>query len=361
MLGALSEHLRSRRRLDCAVCLALILVGCAPAPGQPKDAARNAVAAQAETSAARSEGAGSALRDLDLRPHSLNVSTPAAPVGSLDWAVAGGWRAAPERERDRWRHPLETLRFFEVQPRDVVVEIQPGAGWYTAILAPYLKHGGGYLIAAGIDPATKSTPQQILLKAYQDRFGNRKDLFGTIDFRAFGRGREDFCSPGEADKILSFRNVHNWMAAGWADQAFVEFFRCLRPGGILGIVEHRADAQSEQDPRALSGYVQEAFVKQLALNAGFEFVASSQINANPNDTKDHPFGVWTLPPVLLTAPTGAAPDPTFDSEPYRLIGESDRMTLKFRRPTIDQPSAAAPTGAKEQVAPPANASPAKRP
>lgn len=359
MFAAGTEYLRSRRRLDWAVCLALILAGCAPAPGRAIDA--KGAGSKTKVSQARSEDSRSALGHLDLRPHSLNVSTPAAPVGSLDWAVAGGWRASPERERDSWRHPAETLRFFELQPRDVVVEIQPGAGWYTAILAPYLKHGGGRLIAAGIDPATKSTPQQILLKAYQDRFGNRKDLFGSIDFRVFGRGREDFCSPGEADKILSFRNVHNWMAAGWADQVFVEFFRCLRPGGILGIVEHRADAQSEQDPRALSGYVQEAFVKQLALNAGFEFVASSQINANPNDTKDHPFGVWTLPPVLLTAPTGAAPDPTFDSEPYRLIGESDRMTLKFRRPTIDQPSAAAPTAANEQAAPPANAGPAKRP
>ena len=131
---------------------------------------------------------------------------------------------------------------------------------------------------------------------------------------------------------MTFRNVHNWMAAGWADKAFRDFYRVLKPGGVLGVEEHRAPPYGEQDPQARNGYVQVAYLKRLAQDAGFEFIGETEVNANPADGKDHPFGVWTLPPVLRTSEPGKPTDPEFDSAPYRAIGESDRMTLKFRKP-----------------------------
>lgn len=261
---------------------------------------------------------------------------PGPSKGSLDWAIAGEWRLPEEKARDRWRHPLETLRFFGIKPNSVVVEALPGAGWYSAILAPFLKEGGGELIAAGFDPQSPNPAQKAALETYRKRFGLRPDLYGSVRFTVLDPAGGRACEAGEADLALTFRNVHNWMANEWAEKAFLELWRCLKPGGILGVVEHRADPLSEQDPRALSGYVQVAFVRQLATEAGFEYLESSEINANPADTRDHPFGVWTLPPVLRTAPFGAPPDPAFDSAPFAGIGESDRMTLKFRKPRNDE-------------------------
>ena len=137
---------------------------------------------------------------------------------------------------------------------------------------------------------------------------------------------------GTADLVLFMRNIHAWMAAGIAEKAFADAYAALRPGGVLGIEQHRLGPEEDQDPAAANGYVQEAFVKQLAAEAGFAFVAASEINANERDTKDHPFGVETLPPMGLTAPRGSPPNPTFDRSKYDEIGESDRMTLRFRKP-----------------------------
>ncbi len=269
----------------------------------------------------------------DPAPSARIAVEPGPSRGSLDWAIAGEWRLPEEKARDQWRHPLETLRFFGIKPNSVVVEAQPGAGWYSAILAPYLKEGGGELIAAGFDPQSPNPAQQAALAAYRKRFGLRPDVYGNVRFTIFDAAGGRACNANEADLALTFRNVHNWMANEWAEESFLELYRCLKPGGILGVVEHRGDPLGEQDPRALSGYVQVAFVRQLATEAGFEYLESSEINANPADaTRDYPFGVWTLPPVLRTAPFGAPPDPDFDSAPYVAIGESDRMTLKFRKP-----------------------------
>jgi predicted methyltransferase len=254
------------------------------------------------------------------------------PEGSLEWAIQGAWRAA-DRPRDIYRHPLETLRFFGLQPSMTVVEFWPGSGWYTEILAPYLNSGEGEYYGAGFATGPGTNPAQAALMAnFERRFSSDRKLYGDVKFSAFGATTGPVAPAGTADMALFLRNIHAWMAAGVAEKAFADAYSALKPGGVLGVEQHRLAPDEDQDPAAANGYVQEAFVKQLAAEAGFIFVAASEINANPEDTKDHPFGVETLPPRLLTAAQGEAPDPSFDSAKYRAIGESDRMTLKFRKP-----------------------------
>lgn len=253
--------------------------------------------------------------------------------GTLAWAVAGQWREA-DKARDAWRHPVETLSFFGLQPSMTVVEFWPGAGWWTEILAPYLARGGGRLYAASFQtgPLADAAQTQIVNR-FRHRFGSNQRLYGDIEMTEFGPTSGPVAPTGSSDLVMFMRNLHNWMAAGIAEKAFADAFAALKPGGVLGIEQHRGDMAGDQDPAAASGYVQEAFVKQLAAEAGFLFEASSEVNANPRDTKDHPFGVWTLPPQGLTAPRGSPPDPEFDRSAYDAIGESDRMTLKFRKPS----------------------------
>jgi len=214
-----------------------------------------------------------------------------------------------------------------------VVEFWPGSGWYTEILAPYLHKGKGEYYAAGFATGPGTDPAQVALSAnFERHFSADKRLYGEVRFSQFGPTTGPVCPAGEADMVLFMRNIHAWMAAGIAEKAFADAHAALRPGGVLGIEQHRLGPDQDQDPAAANGYVQEAFVKQLAAEAGFVFVAASEVNANEDDTKDHPFGVETLPPRLATSAPGTPPDPTFDSAPYREIGESDRMTLKFRKP-----------------------------
>lgn len=254
------------------------------------------------------------------------------PKGSLEWAVAGSWRAQ-DKGRDAARHPMETLRFFGLQPRMTVVDFWPGSGWYTEILAPYLAEGAGHYIAAGFQTGPGADPAQVqLMSAFQQRFANDRKLYGEIELTAFGPTSGPVAPAGTADLVLFMRNIHAWMAAGIAEKAFADAWAALRPGGVLGVEQHRLGPDEDQDPAAANGYVQEAFVRQLAAEAGFVFVAASEINANERDTKDHPFGVDTLPPLRLTAPRGSSPDAAFDRTKYDQIGESDRMTLKFRKP-----------------------------
>ena len=254
------------------------------------------------------------------------------PEGSLEWAVLGPWRAG-DRPRDEFRHPMETLRFFGLQPSMTVVEFWPGSGWYTEILAPYLEEGKGTYYAALFAVGPGSDPAQGALNtAFEQRFTSNRRLYGDIEITAFGPTSGPVAPAGTADLVLFLRTVHAWMAAGIVEKAFADAFSALRPGGVLGIEQHRLEAEEDQDPAAANGYVQEAFVRQLAAEAGFVFVASSEINANEADTKDHPFGVETLAPQRLTAPQGQPANPAFDRGPYDAIGESDRMTLKFRKP-----------------------------
>ena len=281
------------------------------------------------------------------------AAEPAAPVGSLGWAVQGPWRI--ERARDQARHPAETLAFFGLRPDMTVVEVFPGRGWYSAVLAPYLARGGGKLYEASFDPLTATAAQMATMQEFKARFMQAPQTFGAIQLTVLSPTSGAIAPDGSADMVLVMRNVHTFMAEGYAEKAFRDIFAALKPGGILGIEEHRAKSTGLQDPQAGDGYVQEAFVKMLAQEAGFEFVGSSEINANPKDTKDYPFGVWTLPPVLRSAPLGAPDDARFDHAKYLAIGESDRMTLKFRKPgggvgapaqTGTQPDAIAPHGNK---------------
>ena len=270
------------------------------------------------------------------------TSADAPPRGTLAWALAGPWRM--DSERDQWRHPLQTLLFWGLEGDMSVLEILPGLGWYTAILAPYLAANGGRLTVASFDPNNASLAQRETLAAWEARFNANPQLYGRIE-RTAVTPTGPLAAPDSIDLAILANNVHTLMAEGVAERVFRDVLTALKPGGAFGVEQHRASSTGLQDPLAGTGYVQEAYVKALAQEAGFEFVAASDVNANPRDTRDHPFGVWTLPPTLRTSPLGRPDDPTFNSAPYRAIGESDRMTLKFRKP--GSPAATAPGPAAE--------------
>ena len=258
-------------------------------------------------------------------------TTPAvasADIAALDTAIAGDWRAPGNTARDRYRHPRETLAFFGVRPGDAVIEITPGGGWYAEILAPYLREDGRY-IAALVDPmAVKEGSgrdyQQRSRTSFDAFLGKQPARYDRVQVRAFDPAAPRFGADGGADAVLTFRNVHNWFGAGTAQGYFDGFFRALKPGGVLGVVEHRAAPGTDDATMKKSGYLTEALVIDLATRAGFVLEARSEVNANPADTRNHPNGVWTLPP---TNRHDAA-----DRPKYAAIGESDRMTLRFRKP-----------------------------
>lgn len=257
---------------------------------------------------------------------------PGGPArGSLEWAVAGAWRAQ-DQARDVWRHPMETLRYFGLRPRMTVADFWPGSGWYTEILAPYLKEGGGKYVAVGFQTGPGADPAQAQLNAaYMDRFSRDRRLYGEIEMSAFGPTSGPIAEPGTVDLVLFMRTLHAWMAAGVAEKAFADAFQAMRPGAVLGVEQHRLGPEQDQDPVAANGYVQEAFVRQLAAEAGFVFVGSSEINANPDDEKDYPCGVDVLAPTRRGPEEGCEMTPEQRAD-YDAVGESDRMTLKFRKP-----------------------------
>jgi predicted methyltransferase len=274
-------------------------------------------------------------------PGAPAAAAPAATPG-LEGAVAGGWRLDSVKARDTWRHPVETLAFFGLKPTDTVVEIWPGGGYWTAILGPWLKSGGGKLIAAHPE-----SPEAVA--AWKAAYGDHPETYGDITVTTASKTAPGIAPDGSADVVLTFRNIHNWMSAGFADKIFADAFRALKPGGVLGVEEHRLPSARDQDLKASSGYVQENYVVQLAQNAGFVLEESSEINANPKDTADHPLGVWMLPPNLRAPQAGSPEAATYDKAKYEAIGESDRMTLRFRKPA----SAAPAPGATPPAAPPA--------
>jgi predicted methyltransferase len=203
-----------------------------------------------------------------------------------------------------------------VRPDATVVEVTPGAGYWTEILAPLLREKGRYLPAVGT--------YNDGVKRFEAKYGAKPELYGKLAVSVMDPPKALELAPaGSADFVLTFRNVHNWMKAGTADAVFAAFAKALKPGGVLGVEEHRADSSKPQDPKAESGYVREDYVIALAEKAGFALVDKSDINANPKDTKDYPGGVWTLPPTLRLGDV--------DKAKYTAIGESDRMLLKFRR------------------------------
>ncbi len=243
----------------------------------------------------------------------------------LQQAINGNHRSTEHKNRDQYRHPLETLSFFEVEPDMTVVEIWPGGkGWYTEILAPYLKDKGK-LYAAHFSANSDIAYFSKNLKKFKEKINAQPNIYSKTIITTLQPPKElDIAPNGSADRVLTFRNIHNWMKNNQENTVFKAMFNALKPGGILGVVEHRAIEGSEQDPKAMSGYVKQCFVIALAEKAGFKFVGQSEINANPKDTTIHPEGVWSLPPSLRLKEQ--------DKEKYLSIGESDRMTLKFRKP-----------------------------
>jgi len=247
---------------------------------------------------------------------SLNAAGQVADP-SLVADIDGPQRSDANKARDRYRHPLQVLTFFGVKADSNVVEIVPGkAGYWTEILAPYLKDRGHY--TASGDPERDIAP----LKA---RIATSPELYAKTIITGFTGGDQEIAPPGSADFVLTFRNIHNWMRAGTADVAFHAFFKALKPGGILGVEEHRGRSDQPQDPQANSGYVRQDYAIALAGKAGFKLIGSSEVNANPKDRKDYPEGVWTLPPTYRLKDQ--------DREKYSAIGESDRFVLKFMKPS----------------------------
>jgi predicted methyltransferase len=265
----------------------------------------------------------------------LRAAEPTADA-ALQAAVTGAWRGTEAKSRDAARHPAESLTFWGLRPGMSILEIQPGAGWWTDILAPYARMTGGHFAVTAADLANPEL-SDAARKSRDElgaKFAAKPEIYGKVELINWGRKS----APLRADQfdfILTARSVHGWMETdgGIIDKVFADFYRALRPGGILALEQHRADA-GPQDPAADNGYVTEAFVIEQAEKAGLKLVGRSEINANPRDTKDHPFGVWTLPPMRTSVPYGRGlpPDPAFDHSKYDAIGESDRMTLKFKKP-----------------------------
>lgn len=259
---------------------------------------------------------------------------------SPDYAsvLAGTHRSDDHRARDAFRHPAETLEFMGLEANMQVAEIWPGgSGWYLNVIAPVLKTGGGsYYAVTPWDPASENERVQAAIKKFDETIVADTQTYGTVHRTLMRGDKTDIAPEGSLDMVLTFRNVHNWMTGNAEtdnSQNYMNaFFKALKPGGTLGVVEHRANDAAAQDPAAGSGYVHVAQVKALAEAAGFEFVAASEVNANPKDTADHPFGVWTLPPTKASAKRGEDMAADFDRAHFDAIGESDRMTLKFRKP-----------------------------
>lgn len=263
-------------------------------------------------------------------PVSADQHEQADPAQTALQALAEGeHRSAEHKARNQYRHPVETLSWFGLRPDMTVVEIWPGsAGWYLEILAPFLKDQGKYY-AAGPDTDSSVEYVQRSVKALGDKLAANAELYGGVTTTELAppAGKTLIAPEGSADMVLTFRNVHNWMSGGYAADVFAAMYTALKPGGILGLVEHRGNPEVAQDPKAASGYVNEDYTIELAQAAGFELLERSDVNANPNDTKDYEGGVWTLPPVLRLKDV--------DRDAYLAIGESDRMTLKFVKPQAD--------------------------
>ena len=245
-------------------------------------------------------------------------------LARLQELVVAKHRSPQNIARNDARHPVQTLEFFGLKSGMTVIEILPSAGWYTEILAPFLK-GNGTFYAAHFSPDLHLAYQPRNLQAFLDFLAAKPEVYGeTIVTRLYPPAETEIAPPGSADLAMTIRNVHNWIMAGTQSEHFAAFHRALKSGGILGVVEHRAPEGSSMEVMSTTGYVTQEYVIELAEAAGFEFVGASEINANLLDTNDYPEGVWTLPPTLRMGDT--------DREKYLAIGESDRMTLKFRKP-----------------------------
>lgn len=251
------------------------------------------------------------------------TSTRQATAQALDNILADEHRPEADRARDRFRHPKETLLFFGIRPEMRVLEVWPEPGWYTDVIAPLVRDKGRYY-AAVMEPDPGSSYITGRLDAFRNKLAAAPALYGNATLVTFPSGGTDAVPPGSVDMVVTFRNIHNWMAKDVAAQAFATMFKALKPGGVLGVVDHRGNPANPQDPRAKSGYVTEDYAIKLIEAQGFKLAATSEVNANPKDTKDYEQGVWTLPPTYRLGDK--------DREKYAEIGESDRFTLRFEKP-----------------------------
>jgi predicted methyltransferase len=268
--------------------------------------------------------------------HAQDAPTAAGSGDAVLAAViAGEWRSAEQKARDPFRRPQAALEFWGLKPGMSILEVQPGEGWWTQILAPYAARTGGRYTATAADILDPGLSQAARLgrQQFELRFYN-PGVYGQVHLVNWGPKASPL-APNQFDFILVSRSIHGWMRTeGQPEHYMGQLARALKPGGVLAVEQHRANP-GLQDPKAANGYVTEQYVIQLAEKAGLRLDGRSEINANPKDTKDHPFGVWTLPPTRQSVSPGSKepPDPNFDRAKYDAIGESDRMTLRFVKAT----------------------------
>ena len=253
----------------------------------------------------------------------LAPTAAAALQPALQRALDAPTRSEKFVARDGARHPAQELSFFGVTPGARVVEIWPGGGYWTEILAPLLHDRGTYYAAFGAPDGDRAESHFALSPAFRQLLGAHPDVYGKVRLTVFGAHHPELAPPGSADLVLTFRNLHNWMAAGDAETMLASIRRALKPGGILGIEDHRGSTRTPQDPTAASGYVRQDYAEALIEHAGFRLVAASEVNANPRDTAEWPKGVWTLPPTLALGKV--------DRAKYQAIGEADNFVLKFAK------------------------------
>ena len=300
--------------------IAVILAGCSQA--QPP-AADNSIAAKP------------APKPADQPANPPPPASAATSFAQLDQAIAGDWRSDKNKARDVYRHPKQTLEFFGLKPGISLIELTPGGGWYAEILAPAMKGNGAYT-AAIVTPKKKEGEDAQDMDALSKKFSGDPAHYSQATVTQFDLKAPNFGAPNSADMVVTFRNVHNWVMADAAPGMFKAVFDVLKPGGVLGVTDHRAAAGADMEKIKKSGYIPEDFVIKLATDAGFKLDAKSEINANPKDTKDYAEGVWTLPPTLTLGDK--------DKDKYVAIGESDRMTLRFVKPVSDQIFKESPKG-----------------
>jgi predicted methyltransferase len=295
--------------------LALTLAGCSSSEPQTQKDSQPAEEAMSETPSS------------EMNKPAETTEQPADAATLIEQASTGEHRSDENIARNEYRHPVETLTFLGIEPDMTVVELWPGGGWYTEVLAPTLTDGE--LVAASFAPKPEEPEhyRNRVYKAYDNRL-KTEQVFSNVNHTILQPPEKaDIGQPESADMVVTFRNFHSFISAGIADEVLAQSFEVLKPGGILGVVQHRAPKGADAKKSSEKGYVPEAFIIAQAKKAGFELVAKSEVNANAKDTKDYPEGVWTLPPSYRLEDK--------DRAKYEAIGESDRMTLKFQKPAAE--------------------------